>query len=276
MKIYPKTSLQDMSEEMNEINRNSEGMELQFFHEKNIADKFDFESLIRQRKEEFPNLKEIIVHPPLSDYNIELLVLKDRELIASQLHKLVELSKELNIKICINYHTYWTKEQYKASGLADTIKEYLKIIENTEVIMLIENLFMLLDEKEECSVIEICKYIDHPNLRACIDTTHMHCKANILKKDFNTMLHEELNKEDCEKYVKQIHFAAALNNDGYVEKKTHGRKHENYESLKKELAWLEEFGMKDKIYVTEVSEEDYFARTDQIEEIKMLQKAIKE
>ena len=34
MKIYPKTSLQDMSEEMNEINRNSEGMELQFFHEK--------------------------------------------------------------------------------------------------------------------------------------------------------------------------------------------------------------------------------------------------
>ena len=32
MKIYPKTSLQDMSEEMNEINRNSEGMELQFFH----------------------------------------------------------------------------------------------------------------------------------------------------------------------------------------------------------------------------------------------------
>ena len=48
--------------------------------------------------------------------------------------------------------------------------------------MLIENLFMLLDEKEECSVIEICKYIDHPNLRACIDTTHMHCKANILKK----------------------------------------------------------------------------------------------
>ncbi len=142
-------------------------MELQFFHEKNIADKFDFESLIRQKKRRISKFKkEIIVHPPLSDYNIELLVLKDRELIASQLHKLVELSKELNIKLCINYHTYWTKEQYKASGLADTIKEYLKIIENTEVIMLIENLFMLLDEKEECSVIEICKYIDHPNFES--------------------------------------------------------------------------------------------------------------
>lgn len=53
MKIYPKTSLQDMCEEMNEINRNSEGMELQFFHEKDIADEFDFESLIRQRKKNF-------------------------------------------------------------------------------------------------------------------------------------------------------------------------------------------------------------------------------
>lgn len=276
MKIYPKTSLQDMSEEMNEINRNSEGMELQFFHEKDIADEFNFENLIRQRKKEFPNLKEIIVHPPLSNYNIELLVFKNKELIAKQLTKLVELSKELNIKLCINYHTYWTKEQYRASGLADIIKEYLKIIENTDVIMLIENLYMILDEKDSCSVIDICKYIDHPNLRACIDTTHVHCKANIYKKDFNTMIHQEFNKEDCEKYVKQIHFAAALDNDGYIKKQTHGRKHESYESLKEELAWLEEYGMKDKIYVTEVSEEDYFTRVDQIEEIKMLQKAIQE
>ena len=60
------------------------------------------------------------------------------------------------------------------------------------------------------------------------------------------------------------------------EKQTHGRKHESYESLKEELAWLEEYGMKDKIYVTEVSEEDYFTRVDQIEEIQMLQKAIQE
>lgn len=53
MKIYPKTSFQDMCEEMNKINRNSEGMELQFFHENDIADEFDFESLIRQRKKNF-------------------------------------------------------------------------------------------------------------------------------------------------------------------------------------------------------------------------------
>lgn len=276
MKIYTKTSLQDMSEEMNEINRSCEGMELQFFHEKDIADEFDFETLIRKRKKEFPNLKEIVVHPPLSNYNIELIVFKNKELIAKQLAKLVELSKELNIKLAINYHTYWTKEQYRTSGLANIIKEYLKIIENTNVTMLIENIYMILDEKKECAAIEICKFIDHPNLRACIDTTHVHCKANIYQKDFYATINEQFNKEDCEKYVKQIHFASALNNDGYIEKKTHGRKHESYKSLKEELKWLEEFGMKDKIYVTEVSEEDYFLRTDQIEEIKMLQKAMQE
>jgi len=271
MRIYPKLSLQDVSEEMKEIIRNSEGIEIQFFDENDILEEFNFEKQIIRRKEEFPNLKEIIVHPPLENYNLELLVLKNREIIKRQLKKLVELSEKLDLKLCIIYHTYWTQKQYRATGLANIIKEYMKILENKNVTMLIENLFMMLDEKKECSAIEICKYINHPNLKACIDTTHMHCKANIYKKDFNQMIHEELNEEDCKKYVKQIHFASALENDGYIEKKrTHGRKHESLESLKKEINWLEEFGMIDKNYITEVSEEDYYSRKDQIEEIKML------
>lgn len=272
MKIYPKISLQETSNEMKEIIKRSAGVELQFFDEKDITEEFDFETLIKKIKNQFPNLKEIIVHPPLENYNIELVVLKNKGIIEKQLKNLVELSKELNIDLCIIYHTYWTKEQYRATGLAETIKEYLKIIENTKVTILIENLFMMLDEKEECSAIEICKFINHPNLRACIDTTHMHCKANIYKKDFLKMINKELKEEDCKKYVKQIHFAAALNDDGYIEKKkTHGRKHINYASLEKEVQWLKEFGMFDKNYITEVSEEDYYLRTDQIEEIKMLE-----
>ncbi len=271
MRIYPKISIQDISEEMKEIIRNSEGIEIQFFDENDILEEFDFEKQIIRRKGEFPNLKEIIVHPPLENYNLELLVLKNREMVKKQLNKLVELSEKLDIELCIIYHTYLTQKQYKATGLSDIIKEYMKILENKKVTMLIENLFMMLDEKKECSAIEICKYINHPNLKACIDTTHMHCKANIYKKDFNKMIHEELNKEDCKKYVKQIHFASALENDGYIEKKrTHGRKHESFESLKKEIDWLEEFEMIDKNYITEVSEEDYYSRKDQIEEIRML------
>ena len=133
---------------------------------------------------------------------------------------------------------------------------------------------MMLDEKEECSAIEICKLINHPNLRACIDTTHLHCKANILKKDFYKMIEKELNSEDCKKYIKQIHFAAALNGDGYIDKKTHGRKHLNFESLQEEYKWIKSFGLENKNFITEVSEDDYFSRKDQLEEISMLEKCI--
>ena len=147
----------------------------------------------------------------------------------------------------------------------------LKIIENTQVTMLIENIYMILDEKNKCSALEIVKYMDHPNLRTCIDTTHVNCKARIYKKDLIEMVNEELKAEDCEKYVKQVHFAAAIKNDGYIDKKTHGRKHESKEDLRKEYDWLCKHGMRDKNYITEVSEENYDLRLNQIEEIKMLE-----
>ena len=271
MKIYPKISPQECGNEMKEKIKKSEGMEIQFFNEKGITEPFNFESEVIKRKEEFPNLKEIIVHPPLDNYNIELIFLKDENIFKEQLEKLVELSQKLNIDIDFIYHTSLPVRQFISTHLDTRIKELLKIMEGTNSTILIENLFMMLDEKEECSAIEICKHINHPNLRCCLDTTHLHCKANILKKDFYEMINKELNPEDCKKYIKQIHFASALNNDGYIDKKTHGRKHQNFEELKKEYEWLASFGLKDKNYITEVSEEDYFTRNDQLEEIDMLE-----
>ena len=43
------------------------------------------------------------------------------------------------------------------------------------------------------------------------------------------------------------------------------------EELRKEYDWLCKHGMEDKNYITEVSEENYDLRLDQIEEIKMLE-----
>ena len=274
MKIYPKISPQEIGDDMKEKIKKSEGIEIQFFNEKDITESFNFEDTVRKRKKEFPNLKEITVHPPLDDYNIELIFLKDENIFKNQLLKLIELSQELNIHMNFIYHSYMPARQYKATHLDDRIQEYLKIIEEKNVTILIENLFMMLDEKEECSAIEICKLINHPNLRACIDTTHLHCKANILKKDFYKMIEKELNSEDCKKYIKQIHFAAALNGDGYIDKKTHGRKHLNFESLQEDFNWLKSFGLENKNFITEVSEDDYFSRKDQLEEISMLEKCI--
>lgn len=276
MKIYPKISAQEFSDEMKEIVLESEGIEIQFFDENGITSEFNFSSEVRKRKTEFPHLKEIVIHPPLNNYNLELLMLKDEKIIEKQLKELVALSEELNIKLAINYHTYWTKEQYMATGLASKLEKLLKIIEGKNIVVLIENLFMVLDERVGCSALQICKEINHPNLKMCLDTTHMHCKSSIWKIDFEEMLEQDLNPEDCSKYIKQIHFAATINNDGYIEKKTHGRVHPNIDELRKEVEWLKKYGMQDKIYVTEVSEDDYYSRTDQINEINMLKKVNQE
>lgn len=262
MKIYPKLSKQEFSEEMKKIVLRSEGIELQFFDENGKTSKIDFSKEIRRRKVEFPNLKEIVIHPPLNDYNIEFIIFKDEKIIENQLKELVNLSKELDINLSINYHTYWTKDQYMSTGLDNKIKELLKIIEGTKVVLLIENMFMMLDEKEGCSALEICKEINHPNLKMCVDTTHVHCKSSIWKIDFEEMIKQDFNPEDCEKFVKQVHFAACLNNDGYIKKGTHGRVHPNEEELRKELDWIKRYKMDDKIFVTEVSEDDYFLRPE--------------
>lgn len=270
MKIYPKVSMQDTCEEFKEIIRNSEGVEIQFFDENGIMSEFNYEDPIRKMKKEFPNLKEIIIHPPLENYNIEAVMFKNEKIVERQLNQLANISEELDLKLAIVYHTYWTKNQFIATHLADKLKTILKKIEGKNVILLIENLFMMLDERIGCEALKICKEINNQNLKMCLDTTHMHCKSNIWKIEFYKMLKQDLNKQDCEKFVYQVHFAATLENDGYVEKKTHGRVHENIEKVKEELQWLFDYGMKDKNYIIEISEDDYYSRKDQIKEIEMI------
>lgn len=272
MKIYPKLSSGKNGKEMEEIIQKSEGIELQFFNENGLTSEFNFEDVIKEKKQEYPHLKEIVVHPPLNDYNLELLMLKDEKIVEKQLKTLVRISEELKIKTAIIYHTSWTKNQYISTNLTQKLEKLLKILEGKNVTVLIENLYMILDERIGCSALEICKEINHPNLRTCIDTTHLHCKARIWKMDFEEMIKQDFNPEDCEKYVKQIHFASAINNDGYIKKETHGRMHPNIEEVKKELDWIKKCKMINKNFITEVSEEDYYTRKDQVKEIQMLNK----
>ena len=48
--------------------------------------------------------------------------------------------------------------------------------------------------------------------------------------------------------------------------------HDSWESFEEDYNILKQFGIENKIIVTEVSEYDYSTRKDQIEEIKMLMK----
>lgn len=272
-KIYPKIDYTLYSKEFETEIENAEGVEIQLFNGDEHTVDIDIKERLKLVLDRYPNLKEITIHPPLYNYDIEQIVIRDEKIIKRQLKDIIELSDKYNIKVHMLYHTNWTIKQHIATGLIDKIKDYLKILEGHDSYMFIENLFMF--EEETCSALEIAKYIDHPNLKVCIDTTHLYCKANIYKTNIMEFLNKYLDKEMCEKYVYQIHFAKALDNDGYIRIETHGRVHESNETLDYDLRWMKDYNLLDKNFVVEVSEDDYRLRTDQLKEILMLREEIK-
>lgn len=207
--------------------------------------------------------------PIREDFNFEALAFSKINFEKERLKMLCEASQEFNMKLNLLYHTRWNYISWNNSGAIDRMKELLEVIQNTNVNILIENIYAIV-ERKECSVLKVAKQIDDEHLKVCLDTCHLHCVANMFKISLNEYLNTYLNKEDCMKYIQQIHFAGTLNNDGVIDKKTHGRMHDSWESFEEDYNVLKRFGIENKIIVTEVSEDDYSTRKDQIEEIKML------
>jgi len=270
MIIYPKTNeyLEGVEALKPYIN---EGIEIQFLTKNNWADKID--KTLKNAKEELPTLQEIIIHPPIrSDFIFEVVAFSNLDYEINIVKKLVKLSRELNIKIKYLYHTNWSMYCWLNSGIIDRMKELLSYLENTNVGILIENTYPLVEhyETDECTVLNIAKIIDNEHLKVCLDICHMHCIANIFNLDFESFIDKYLDKDLAQKYISQIHFAGTLNNDGVIDHKTHGRVHDSEESFKKDYEILKRCGIEDKIIVPEVSENNYETRTDQIKEIKML------
>ena len=270
MKIYPKTSerLEGLDKLISFVEK-YKGIELQYFDKEGTMNEFDIEPPIEKLMEKVPYIKEITIHPPLLNYDIECIMMKDINIIKKQLRSLRELSEKYNIKLNINYHTEWNFKVHKETTI-DLFKEILKEIEGTNVILLIENLYMF--DEDKCCVFELANYINHPNLKVCFDICHMYCKVNIYKTNVESYIKNYLNKEICRKFVYQVHFSYTTNNDGYVERNTHGRVHRNIEELKYDYELMKSYGMGECNYITEISEEDYSNRVDQLKELEMLEK----
>ena len=273
MIIYPKTNeylggLEPLKEYVDK------GIEIQFLSKEFLDDVI--EKTIREVKSKIPQLEEIIIHPPIaSEFNFEALAFANSDVEKNRLINLVKISNELNLKIKMLYHTYWTCWGWERSGAMAKMKELISIIEGTNVGILIENIYPLVEyyEAKECSVLEIANQINSEHLKVCLDICHLHCLANIFKMNFEEFLEKYLNKEKVQKYIYQIHFAVTLNNDGVIDQpKTHGRLHDTWENFEKDYEILTRFGIEDRIIVPEISEENYETRADQIEEIKMLLK----
>lgn len=274
MKIHPKTNeYLEGIEAMSQYIEQEKGIEIQYFH-KNKDELVDFEAEkpIRGLMERFPNLEEITVHPPLAYYDIELLLYRKKDLLYSELQQLIDLSNEYGIKINIIYHTLSTVQSHRLTTLED-IKDIGNFLKGTKVTILLENLFMM-NEKNTCTVLDLCEEVDSPNIRACIDICHIYCQATTWHTPMKEFIKGYLDKGKCQKYVAHIHFSETKNDDGYLDRKTHGRSHDTIEKLFEDADILREYGMtsEDINWVTEVSEEDYKLRPDQISEIEGLSK----
>lgn len=275
MKIYPKISddLEGLEALRNEIEE-SRGIELQFFHNDGRWGNFNIAPAIEALKKEVPSIEEITIHPPLNYYDIELVISKDINIIKRQLEECLELSDKYKIRINLLYHTVWPIEMME-QAILPKMEELVKVIEGSMVQILIENIYTSLTERDRKStIIEICKRINNPNLKVCLDICHLHCLANILHRDFDEFMKEYIDKDLASKYIYQIHFSATKNNDGYLDRKTHGRKHNDLEELRRDYKILEDFNLTNTNIVTEVSEDDYVSRVDQKYEIELLKKLI--
>ena len=272
MNIYPKldknfNGLKELEKYIQEDN----GVELQFFHEDGIWGKYDFSETIDVLMKEIPTIKEITIHPPLDDYDIELVLLKDRKILETKIEESIKISKQYNIKINLLYHVGWNMKMME-QGAIEIIEKSLNLLKETNVNIVLENIFGMNEYEQKCTVIEICKKINNPHLRACIDVCHLHCMANIFKLDFDSFMKSYIEKDQASKYVYQIHFSDTKNNDGYINKETHGRKHDSLSEALQDYNILKLYNMTNANIITEISEENYNTRKDQVDEIKLLEK----
>ena len=270
MKIYPKTNeYLEGIEEFEKTLKEYKGIEIQYFKksDKELVD-FKIEKPIEQILERYPYIEEITIHPPLCDYELEIVLLKDKNIFLNQIKTIVRLSKKYNIKINIVEHTRLLMSQAKLTILP-VLEKAKKIMKNTNTKIVFENIYMM-EEQENCSVIELCEYLNSENMKVCIDMCHLYCQAHIYKKKIEEFLEKYLNKEKCQRQVYQIHFAYTANEDGYIDRTTHAIMHPNEETLYYDAKLLCQYGMGDCNWITEVSEKDYSTRKDQVNEIKML------
>lgn len=273
-KIYPKIDASDKySKEFEEVLSKAEGVEIQFFNENGYASEINIKAKVDKVMAKYPNIKEITIHPPLANYDLEHILFKDEQIFENQLHDILELSDKYGITVNLLYHTHWSLIQHEATGVIYKLKRYLKLLEGHSSKLLLENVMLI--EEDRCTVLDICDAVCHPNLKACIDTTHAYVRSVIWRKPILEYVKENFDKELCERYVHQIHFATIRNNDGYIDHTTHGVEHEDNEALDFDLRWMEERNLLNKVFVTEVSEQNYELRDKQLKEIYMLQEEIR-
>jgi hypothetical protein len=150
-------------------------------------DYIDFEDTINTLSSIFINLNEIVIKNPY-DYDLEVLVNSDINIIFMQLESLKRLTKEHNIAINIVYKTNWNKIQNSSNLII--LNEMLDYINGYNINILIENGPFV----REDTAYEMCRLINNKRLGIYLNIHSLKIKSKILDIDYYDLLKQYNNK----------------------------------------------------------------------------------
>lgn len=221
-----------------------------------------------------PELKYIVLHLPEryvdigflhSSYKYEMQFIK-------LIVECIKYTFDKDLSIDILFHGRMNYTAFEDLGGLEFLDYITKLVRDTNVGFLIENSLLdtCIKSYDRDTVVKILDNFKSDKLSMCLDICHLQASESYMK--FNIPLTKEQIKR-----IKNIHFSMIVDNDGYIDKeRTHGRVHNSIESLKNDLKYLEDKGIKLKKVniVTEINEEDYQYRPDMVKELKLFDSII--
>lgn len=267
LKIMPKIDECQYIGEQEFLKYIDDRLEIQLLHENYMV---GFES-VKYILSRFPNLKYVTLHLPERYVDIGFLhsCYKYEVLFIKLIVECIKYTSDKDLYIDILFHGRMNYTAFEDIGGIDFLKYITYLVRDTKVGFLIENSLFdtCISNYEKDTVVRILDAVKSDKLSMCLDICHLQASESYMLQSF------ELSKEQ-KKRIKNIHFSMTVDNDGYRDKRrTHGRVHDSIDSLKKDLKYLEEKGIKlNKVnIVTEINEEDYQYRPDMIKELELFE-----
>lgn len=234
------------------------------------TDMLKYKDFVKAWIDKYPRIETYILHIPflfVTVFDIYSSQKLQREFNVF-VSDMIKLSMQYKKHFHILFHMATPMKTFEYCGGVEYVKYLDRLIQDTDVNFLVENSTFTLENrtKEGGPFYQLVKQIDSPKIRCCFDICHNQINKNLYQSEYDL-------PADIGKYTKSIHFSSTLNHDGFIDKKTHGRAHENIGTLIDDLEFLQNHGfdLNTTFLVTEINEDDYVKRPDLIKELKNLE-----
>lgn len=268
MLICPKLGVDNISIDENLVPYLNGTFEIQMSGD-NLHNSFLKSVRIIEAVKKFITVNEVILHLPFKFHTFELLKMFPGKL--AELYQMLDMSSEFagkqNIKLGILFHSELGFDYIQNDEMISFIYQILSRVEKTNVYLLIENVLPDLTSpfSSRISSFELLLKVKHEKLLGCFDICHFRASENVLKQEL------EVPAELFDR-IHEVHFSAALNGDGYIDKKnTHGVCHNNYSDFERDFKLVSSLDTDGTlVVVAELSETDYSIRDNMKAEMNLL------